>query len=140
MRILSITPGHQFYALSEPGRVVVHKTYVDDDSLRSSQRQEVIHRPTCDLCGSGINGVQVRYVSFHLPICSLLALTFCVIRKRLTCPDYDTCSQYFSITNEQHPNHTFVKVTESQMLAPKDLVLHQKHRASCNGKSIYFSR
>jgi len=104
-------PGHQFYALSEPGRVVVHKTYVDDDSLRPAPRQEVIHRATCDLCGSGINGV--RY-------------------KCLTCPDYDTCSQCISITNEQHPNHTFVKVTESQMLAPKDLALRQKHRASCN--------
>ena len=41
--------------------MIVHKTFMDDDGLRPSPREEVVHRATCDLCGSSIRGV--RFVS-----------------------------------------------------------------------------
>lgn len=87
------------------------RNHVGNDSLRPAPRQEVDHKTTCDLCASNIRGI--RY-------------------KCLTCPDYDTCSQCINITDEKHPNHTFVKITEFQMLAHKDPALHQEHGAFCN--------
>ena len=34
-------------------------------------------------------------------------------QKCLTCPDYDICASCFSITPDEHPYHSFVKVTNA---------------------------
>ncbi|KAK2461405.1 hypothetical protein APHAL10511_005868 [Amanita phalloides] len=70
----------------------------------------VAHTAVCDLCDSGIRGD--RY-------------------KCLVCPDFDTCASCFSITDEQHPNHSFVKMSN-----PADYIYRlgtrPRHQAMCN--------
>ncbi|KAF8634893.1 hypothetical protein AX15_000643 [Amanita polypyramis BW_CC] len=82
-----------------------------DGARRSRIRERaVVHNAACDLCDSGIRGA--RY-------------------KCLVCPDFDTCASCFSITEEQHPNHSFIKLSH-----PTDYIhraaLRPRHRAVCD--------
>jgi len=79
----------------------------------SSQVSGAVHNATCNLCDSRIEGERYK----------------CVI-----CPDFDVCSSCFSITQEQHPTHGFVKVNK-----PDDLMMRQglasrqvNHLATCD--------
>ncbi|KDQ63127.1 hypothetical protein JAAARDRAFT_29129 [Jaapia argillacea MUCL 33604] len=78
----------------------------------------VVHDARCDLCDSGIKGD--RY-------------------KCLNCPDYDVCSQCFTITPEQHPHHGFVKVSKPKVLIFQDTLRPETHHARCDscGRDIY---
>ncbi|KAJ6621136.1 hypothetical protein B0H10DRAFT_2215397 [Mycena sp. CBHHK59/15] len=95
-------PFHEFLEIKEPGRVIVHTVYSGDgerDTAASNsgaraatapaaeeQQDPAMHFATCNLCDSRIRGD--RY-------------------KCADCPDFDTCSNCFSITREQHPHHAF---------------------------------
>lgn len=91
------------------------------------------HGARCNLCDSRIVGD--RY-------------------KCTDCPDFDTCSSCFAITVEQHPFHSFVRVTKpddymvhdcfSLALFPLSLTPFQMRRkperivhcATCDGKEL----
>ncbi|KAF9041850.1 hypothetical protein BDZ89DRAFT_1156464 [Hymenopellis radicata] len=119
-------PFHEFFDLDEPGRVVVH-TIGERDAANFIQAPRsapapapapvsmntipAVHNATCDLCDSRIRGDRYKCVD---------------------CPDFDTCGSCFAIVSEQHPRHSFVRMT-----APTDLVqsTHKArpvHHASCN--------
>ncbi|CAL1694541.1 unnamed protein product [Somion occarium] len=127
-------PSHEFFEISEPGHVFVHTVFSGDGerdpSLPArppatvnvpsseevngfSQPEPVVHSATCNLCDSRIRGD--RY-------------------KCLICPDYDTCGSCFTITPEQHPNHGFVKIKDSneQLMMRNGLRVHVTHPAACN--------
>ncbi|KAF9486564.1 hypothetical protein BDN70DRAFT_870152 [Pholiota conissans] len=127
-------PFHEFFDITEPGRVIVH-TVLSGDGERDSRRRParnqaprspaaaaaaaapvpqgpVAHAASCDLCESRIVGD--RY-------------------KCLTCPDFDTCSSCFSITNEQHPEHPFVRIQKTEDYIRRRRVPQQTHYASCDG-------
>ncbi|KIK70603.1 hypothetical protein GYMLUDRAFT_253953 [Collybiopsis luxurians FD-317 M1] len=116
-------PFHEFFDISEPGRVVVHNVFSgsgEREATTTSRRydeaaiprasQPVVHHASCNLCESRIRGE--RY-------------------KCMDCPDYDTCSQCFVITEEQHPRHSFVRIS-----LPDDYIRRDKdaqgHRATCD--------
>ncbi|KAG8852806.1 hypothetical protein FRB96_008494 [Tulasnella sp. 330] len=77
------------------------------------QAPPAIHNATCDLCDSKVIGARFKCAD---------------------CPDYDVCSLCFDIVGEQHPKHSFIKVTN-----PKDLIVKQNrftgrvvHQARCD--------
>jgi next-to-BRCA1 protein 1 len=73
--------------------------------------QPVRHRASCDLCDSVIIGV--RY-------------------KCLNCPDFDTCSSCFTVRQELHPEHGFVKVINLEDLLMRKASTQIPHRAHCD--------
>ncbi|KAG9000110.1 hypothetical protein FRB95_007884 [Tulasnella sp. JGI-2019a] len=82
-----------------------------------------VHNATCDMCDSKIIGARYKCVN---------------------CPDYDVCASCYNIVAEQHPKHSFVKLTD-----PKDLLLKANHfsgrvvhQARCDacGKQIVGTR
>lgn len=82
---------HYFMRVEIPSRLRFHTTPVpvcDDTSEPSTSA--VVQNARCNLCDSRILGA--RY-------------------KCTDCPDFDTCAACFAITPEQHPSHTFVRVT-----------------------------
>jgi next-to-BRCA1 protein 1 len=61
----------------------------------------------------------------------------------VNCPDFDTCSSCFSITYDQHPQHGFVKIRNTDDLMIRNgLAADVRHYASCDGcqKTIYGTR
>lgn len=131
-------PFHEFYELKEPGRVVVHNVLGSERerpptperrSRSPRERAETVtpipapeaapvtmatHSATCDLCDSRIIGD--RY-------------------KCLACPDFDSCQSCFTITEEQHPHHGFVKVSEPDAVILRDsghARENARHFAWCN--------
>ncbi|KZO96361.1 hypothetical protein CALVIDRAFT_114052 [Calocera viscosa TUFC12733] len=62
-----------------------------------------VHPATCDMCSSKIVGVRYKCVE---------------------CPDYDTCESCFAITEEQHPEHSFIRISN-----PTDYI-HRSHGSS----------
>ncbi|KAJ7170143.1 hypothetical protein C8R46DRAFT_896701 [Mycena filopes] len=126
-------PFHEFLEIKEPGRVVVHTVYSGDgerdvlDQFNSGSRapasapaaqqaeeQPAVHYATCNLCDSRIRGD--RY-------------------KCTDCPDFDTCSNCFSITREQHPNHSFVKLSNASDYIRRENVSAPIHFVTCDGCS-----
>ncbi|KAJ7492359.1 hypothetical protein FB451DRAFT_1022268 [Mycena latifolia] len=119
-------PFHEFLEIKEPGRVIVHTVYSGDgerDAPSNTSRaaptpqaeeQPVIHFATCNLCDSRIRGD--RY-------------------KCADCPDFDTCSNCFSITREQHPHHAFVKLANASDYIRRDNRAPEMHFVTCNGCS-----
>jgi hypothetical protein len=80
------------------------------------------------MCSSRIYGV--RFVCL-IPHVAWNVLTNA--QKCIECPDFDVCESCQAITNEQHPNHSFVKISKLN-----DIVYRQsrkniaKHRAMCD--------
>ncbi|KAJ7161311.1 hypothetical protein C8R43DRAFT_881257 [Mycena crocata] len=126
-------PFHEFLEIKEPGRVIVHTVYSGDgerDAPSNSsaartpvptpqaEEQPVVHYATCNLCDSRIRGD--RY-------------------KCADCPDFDTCSNCFSITREQHPHHAFVKLSKASDYIRRENPVAQMHFVTCNGcsKPVY---
>ncbi|KDR85758.1 hypothetical protein GALMADRAFT_234824 [Galerina marginata CBS 339.88] len=122
-------PFHEFFDITEPGRVVVHTVFSGNGeretpresrtvSASTAPVESVTHMATCDLCDSRIVGD--RY-------------------KCLNCPDFDTCSPCFSITGEQHPKHAFVRIRKQEDYLRLRVTPRQMHYATCNGcsKAIY---
>ncbi|KAJ7103265.1 hypothetical protein B0H15DRAFT_767366 [Mycena belliarum] len=122
-------PFHEFLEIKEPGRVIVHTVYSGDGerdtpsntSARAlpaipsqPQAEPALHFATCNLCDSRIRGD--RY-------------------KCTDCPDFDTCSNCFSITREQHPLHAFVKLVNPSDYIRRDNRAAQMHFVTCNGCS-----
>lgn len=130
-------PFHEFFEISEPGRVVVHTVFsgegernatpssstrpVVPPALPVATEEPVAHLAICDLCDSRIYGD--RYKCLH-------------------CPDFDTCLSCFSITNEQHPGHSFVKIARPTDYFSRGSDPRFAHFASCNActKTIYSVR
>ncbi|KAF9454162.1 hypothetical protein P691DRAFT_657056 [Macrolepiota fuliginosa MF-IS2] len=110
-------PFHEFFEISTPGRVVIHR--VQDRTINvqrdASERQETLelitHRATCDLCDSHIRGD--RY-------------------KCLDCPDFDTCSNCFNITEIQHPGHSFMRIRHLEDYIKRRRSIRAAHSATCN--------
>ncbi|KAJ7459185.1 hypothetical protein B0H11DRAFT_1737394 [Mycena galericulata] len=126
-------PFHEFLEIKEPGRVIVHTVYSGDGerdtpapasaraapAVPAPQAEEpAIHYATCNLCDSRIRGN--RY-------------------KCADCPDFDTCSNCFSITREQHPHHAFVKLSNAGDYIRRDRPVAPMHFVTCDGcsKAIY---
>ncbi|KAJ7040345.1 hypothetical protein C8F04DRAFT_948739 [Mycena alexandri] len=121
-------PFHEFLEIKEPGRVIVHTVYSGDGErdvqFNSSshapapapapraQPQPEIHYATCNLCDSRIRGD--RY-------------------KCTDCPDFDTCSNCFSITREQHPHHSFVKLGNASDYIRREDTEPAIHFVTCDG-------
>ncbi|KIJ54281.1 hypothetical protein M422DRAFT_25208 [Sphaerobolus stellatus SS14] len=100
---------HHFLKLETPSKIRFHTTHVPTQDANPNIVS--FHNARCNLCDSRIAGA--RY-------------------KCTDCPDFDTCEQCFAIVPEQHPLHTFVKVTD-----PKDFMLRRstpvRHFATCDG-------
>jgi len=126
-------PFHEFLEIKEPGRVIVHTVYSGDGErdapLNTSatrapapapqaEVQPAVHYATCNLCDSRIRGD--RY-------------------KCADCPDFDTCSNCFSITREQHPHHAFVKLATASDYIRRENPTPAMHFVTCDGcsKAIY---
>jgi len=112
--------GHEFIPLHTPGKVVVHVRPMRSTSLKAAeptkndnrnatplgQPTRVAHNASCNLCDNRIIGN--RY-------------------KCIECPDFDACQAcYDGVAGEQHPDHTFVRVT-----AVGD-VLYRRSRPTAN--------
>ena len=86
------------------------------------------HSARCNLCSSRIYGI--RFVCL-IPHIAWNVLTNA--QKCIECPDFDVCEPCQAITNEQHPNHSFVKICKLNDIvyrqSRKNLV---KHRAMCD--------
>ncbi|KAJ3851824.1 hypothetical protein EV368DRAFT_42270 [Lentinula lateritia] len=119
------TPFHEFFEISEPGRVVVHNVFSGSGereaapSMRHNgspfqSSQPVVHNAVCDLCESRIRGD--RY-------------------KCINCPDWDCCANCFTITNEHHPRHAFVKVCRPEDFIRRDQTPVKEHFATCDSCS-----
>ncbi|KAF9469784.1 hypothetical protein BDZ94DRAFT_1286368 [Collybia nuda] len=115
-------PFHEFFDITDPGRVVVHTVFSGEGSTIEPNRPPTqrpvptsadpcIHHATCDLCDSRIRGD--RY-------------------KCAVCPDFDTCSSCFSITSDQHPGHSFVKLSNPDDYIRRDNSSLTQHFAACN--------
>ncbi|KAJ6503265.1 hypothetical protein C8R47DRAFT_969140 [Mycena vitilis] len=124
-------PFHEFLEIKEPGRVIVHTVYSGDGERDASpstsarapvppqaEAQPAVHYATCNLCDSRIRGD--RY-------------------KCADCPDFDTCSNCFSITREQHPHHAFVKLTNASDFIRRENGVSPMHFVTCDGcnKTVY---
>ncbi|RDB28832.1 hypothetical protein Hypma_015902 [Hypsizygus marmoreus] len=118
-------PHHKFLDLAEPTRIVVHAVYDEGgtrhDTVSNSRGPaqdltptsdlSVFHEATCDLCDSTIRGD--RY-------------------KCTACPDFDTCSSCFTITKEQHPRHSFVRISHPSAFIRRDPRPPCIHLARCD--------
>ncbi|GAV98769.1 zz type zinc finger domain-containing protein [Lentinula edodes] len=119
------TPFHEFFEISEPGRVVVHNVFSGSGEREAAppmrhngspvqSSQPVVHNAVCDLCESRIRGD--RY-------------------KCINCPDWDCCANCFTITNEHHPRHAFVKVSRPEDFIRRDQTPVREHFATCDSCS-----
>ncbi|KAJ3876844.1 hypothetical protein F5051DRAFT_331097 [Lentinula edodes] len=119
------TPFHEFFEISEPGRVVVHNVFSGSGEREAAppmrhngspvqSSQPVVHNAVCDLCESRIRGD--RY-------------------KCINCPDWDCCANCFTITNEHHPRHAFVKVSRPEDFIRRDQTPVKEHFATCDSCS-----
>ncbi|KAJ3731958.1 hypothetical protein DFJ43DRAFT_998241 [Lentinula guzmanii] len=118
---------HEFFEISEPGRVVVHNVFSGSGEREAAPQpprraneapaqsnQPVVHSATCDLCESRIRGD--RY-------------------KCLNCPDWDCCATCFTITEEHHPSHAFVKISHPDDFIRRATSTAKEHFASCDSCS-----
>ncbi|KAJ7715444.1 hypothetical protein DFH07DRAFT_974171 [Mycena maculata] len=80
-----------------------------------AEEQPVIHFATCNLCDS-----RDRY-------------------KCADCPNFDTCSNCFSITREQRPHHAFIKLSKASDYIRRGNPVAPMHFVTCNRckKAIY---
>ncbi|KJA28423.1 hypothetical protein HYPSUDRAFT_1087110 [Hypholoma sublateritium FD-334 SS-4] len=130
-------PFHEFLDITEPGRVIVHTVLSGDgEALRRTGRlapsvapatqespERIIHNATCDLCDSGIIGD--RYIS---------TLAVHASGKFLFLRIFSSPSQAsISITQEQHPDHSFVRLQKSDDYIPHKRIQRGLHYATCNG-------
>ncbi|KXN88822.1 hypothetical protein AN958_06691 [Leucoagaricus sp. SymC.cos] len=110
-------PFHEFFEIATPGRVVVHRVYDRSPTVEQGQNapsasiELASHHALCDLCDSQIRGDRYK----------------CVV-----CPDFDTCSNCFSITEVQHPRHGFVKLRHSEDYIRRNCSISAAHYATCN--------
>ncbi|TFK41817.1 hypothetical protein BDQ12DRAFT_677209 [Crucibulum laeve] len=132
-------PFHEFFDITEPGRVVVHRVYDGPNTFDVSPpapapapapapepaqavETPAVHLARCDLCDSSITGVRFKCVS---------------------CPDFDSCGSCFSIMDDQHPGHGFVKITNpSDYICRNNVAAASMHYATCNSctKPIFGTR
>ncbi|GJJ13207.1 hypothetical protein Clacol_007458 [Clathrus columnatus] len=103
---------HRFLAIHSSTVVNFHSTpaMVSPASI-SENPVPTVHHALCDLCGSRITGDRFKCVN---------------------CPDFDTCLSCFSITSEQHPGHTFVKIREQEDLVVRTKSSPVYHFATCD--------
>ncbi|KDQ31174.1 hypothetical protein PLEOSDRAFT_1111699 [Pleurotus ostreatus PC15] len=127
-------PFHEFFEISEPGRVIVHTVFSGEGERESTPSTRAppaaaaptavsppvveavpVHAANCDMCDSRIHGE--RY-------------------KCLVCPDFDTCSSCFAIADEQHPQHSFVKITDPKQYirraSSRQVTQVARHFATCD--------
>ncbi|KAF8910162.1 hypothetical protein CPB84DRAFT_1958637 [Gymnopilus junonius] len=124
-------PFHEFFDITEPGRVVVHNVFSGNGERETARQHRrastsvtaapTVHLATCDLCDSRILGD--RY-------------------KCINCPDFDTCESCYIITGEQHPKHAFVRIHKQEDYVRPHSAPRQMHYATCDGcsKRIYGAR
>jgi next to BRCA1 gene 1 protein len=67
------------------------------------------------------------------------------VQKCIECPDFDVCESCQAITDEQHPNHSFVKISKlNDLVYRHSRKAMAKHRAMCDapgcGKTIHGAR
>ena len=80
------------------------------------------------MCTSRIYGVRF--------VCPILHVVWDVLtnaQKCIECPDFDVCESCQAITNEQHPNHSFVKIARLNDIVYRHSRRNMvKHRAMCD--------
>ncbi|TDL28067.1 hypothetical protein BD410DRAFT_835311 [Rickenella mellea] len=132
---------HQFYAIEEPGRVVVHTVYDDDEIRRESGHGRRDHSRTLPVLptdGPNPPPAPAEQVSVHQARCDLCDSKIIGVRyKCLGCPDFDTCQSCFQITSEQHPGHVFVTLNSPQDLMRKDMPVRHSARCDSCGKYVF---
>ncbi|KAH6917019.1 hypothetical protein BKA70DRAFT_1251147 [Coprinopsis sp. MPI-PUGE-AT-0042] len=109
-------PFHEFFEIHEPGRVIVHTVGQRDGAAPQARAARAANQPpapvpathnaVCDLCESHVIGDRF---------------------KCLDCPDYDTCQACFAITGEQHPGHSFARLSTSDAFIVRDNCLSCMH-------------
>ena len=64
---------------------------------------------------------------------TLLGIFLMNAQKCIECPDFDVCESCQAITNEQHPNHSFVKLSKLNDIVHRHSRRNvTKHRAMCD--------
>ncbi|KAJ3829373.1 hypothetical protein F5880DRAFT_1470735 [Lentinula raphanica] len=152
-------PFHEFFQISEPGRVVVHNVFSGHgeqevqqppprpvDEVPVPPPQPVVHSATCDLCESRIYGDRYKCVTCpDWDCCGELSLLF----THVSCCAHKTASRTSllklrlsvfncvlnSITEEQHPRHAFVKISRPADYIRRDTTVDEAHFATCNSCS-----
>ncbi|KAK0466362.1 uncharacterized protein EV420DRAFT_1261217 [Desarmillaria tabescens] len=138
-------PFHEFWEVTEPSRVIISRigstaspvpTPAPAPQAPTPAVTPAVHGATCNLCDSRIRGD--RYVS---TLCSRKPCPVLTVRsqKCVNCPDFDTCGSCYAITKEQHPHHTFVKISNPADYLRSNEPLGAMHMAVCNAcnRSIF---
>lgn len=119
---------HEFFDIETPGRVFVHTVFsgsgerdtspnnrnatADSPRTPAATPETIRHCAACNMCDSPIVGDRFKCVN---------------------CPDFDTCSNCFKITGEQHPYHGFVRVSKTSDLMMRNAVTNTAtHYATCD--------
>ncbi|KAJ3922230.1 hypothetical protein F5877DRAFT_34317 [Lentinula edodes] len=137
------TPFHEFFEISEPGRVVVHNVFSGSGEREAAppmrhngspvqSSQPVVHNAVCDLCESRIRGD--RYKCINCPDWDCCGESFVTINCNIVCL-FNLLANCFTITNEHHPRHAFVKVSRPEDFIRRDQTPVKEHFATCDSCS-----
>ncbi|KAG2154555.1 hypothetical protein DEU56DRAFT_769176 [Suillus clintonianus] len=125
---------HEFFDIETPGRVFVHTVFSGSGERDASatSRSATADSPRTSAATSASTTEAVR----HCASCNLCDSPIVGDRfKCVDCPDFDTCADCFKITKEQHPNHSFVRVSKTSdfmmRYAASNMVTHYATCDSC---------
>ncbi|KAF8498455.1 hypothetical protein BU17DRAFT_59289 [Hysterangium stoloniferum] len=103
-----------FHTIAVPDINSISKSTPPEQVATSAEspRRPLPHGARCNLCDSRIVGA--RY-------------------KCTDCPDFDTCSECFVITAEQHPGHSFAQLNKPTDFTMRKTSSRMYHFATCDG-------
>ncbi|KAF8602359.1 hypothetical protein BDV93DRAFT_494889 [Ceratobasidium sp. AG-I] len=144
--------GHEFYALVEPGEVVVRNIQSDLPPVPSvrvrglANAQIVRSQPSMPMSipapapvpshfphRAGRTG-RAAQPARHPAACDMCSSQILGVRYKCTnCPDYDVCESCFRISEEVHPGHSFVRVHKREdVVTRKTTQTRFRHHARCD--------
>ncbi|KAG8701295.1 hypothetical protein FRC08_004177, partial [Ceratobasidium sp. 394] len=138
---------HQFYALVQPGEVVVRNVdnVPNTGSVRTRGRPngnvDRVHMPAVPVPSHDLpraahppHSARPTQPAQHSAACDLCSSRILGLRYKCTvCPDYDVCQSCFSITEEVHPGHSFAKVyKQGDVVVRKSSESSFRHHARCD--------
>ncbi|KAG8709281.1 hypothetical protein FRC08_018434 [Ceratobasidium sp. 394] len=138
---------HQFYALVQPGEVVMRN--VDNapntGSVRTRGRPngnvDRVHMPAVPVPSHDLprathpsHSARPTPPAQHSAACDLCSSRILGLRYKCTVrPDYDVCQSCFSITEEVHPGHSFAKVyRQGDVVVCQSSESSFRHHARCD--------
>ncbi|KAG2345200.1 hypothetical protein BDR05DRAFT_998350 [Suillus weaverae] len=123
---------HEFFDIETPGRVFVHTVFSGSGERDASpiSRNATADNPRTFAATSVSTIEAIR----HCAACNMCDSPIVGDRfKCVNCPDFDTCSDCFKITKEQHPYHGFVRVSKTSDLMMRNAVTNTAiHYATCD--------